>query len=83
MESSHEYTLITGAAGFIGSALAKRLLEKGKKIVGIDNLNSYYNVDLKKDRLIEIGNGDYPSNSDWIFIEKDISDIEIKKFLEI
>ncbi|MFO1247311.1 MAG: NAD-dependent epimerase/dehydratase family protein [Alphaproteobacteria bacterium] len=47
--------LITGAAGFIGSALAKRLLARGEEVVGIDNLNDYYPVQLKKDRLEDIG----------------------------
>ena len=43
--------LITGAAGFIGSALALRLLERGDEVVGIDNLNDYYDVGLKRARL--------------------------------
>lgn len=43
--------LITGAAGFIGFHLAIRLLEKGEKVYGIDNLNDYYDPDLKQSRL--------------------------------
>lgn len=43
--------LVTGAAGFIGFHLSKRLLDKGCKVVGLDNLNDYYNVSLKKARL--------------------------------
>lgn len=43
--------LITGSAGFIGSALALRFLELGENVVGIDNMNSYYDVNLKKGRL--------------------------------
>lgn len=43
--------LITGTAGFIGSHLSKRLLEEGHTVVGIDNLNDYYSVSLKEDRL--------------------------------
>jgi UDP-glucuronate 4-epimerase len=43
--------LITGAAGFIGSALSLRLLERGDDVIGIDNLNDYYDVELKKARL--------------------------------
>jgi UDP-glucuronate 4-epimerase len=42
---------ITGSAGFIGFHLAKRLLEEGAEVYGIDNLNAYYNPQLKKDRL--------------------------------
>ena len=43
--------LVTGAAGFIGFHLCKRLLELGYTVVGIDNLNEYYSVSLKEDRL--------------------------------
>ena len=43
--------LITGAAGFIGFHLSKKLLEKDYQVIGIDNLNSYYDPGLKKDRL--------------------------------
>ena len=43
--------LITGTAGFIGHALALRLLARGDEIVGVDNLNDYYDVSLKRDRL--------------------------------
>ncbi len=43
--------LITGTAGFIGSHLAKKLLQRGDEVIGIDNLNDYYDVELKKARL--------------------------------
>lgn len=43
--------LVTGSAGFIGSALALRLVERGDEVIGIDNLNDYYEVSLKKARL--------------------------------
>ncbi len=43
--------LVTGSAGFIGFHLSKRLLENGLHVVGLDNLNDYYDVQLKKDRL--------------------------------
>ena len=43
--------LVTGAAGFIGSTLAHHLLDRGEEVVGIDNLNDYYDVRLKQARL--------------------------------
>jgi UDP-glucuronate 4-epimerase len=46
--------LVTGVAGFIGMAAAKRLLERGDEVLGIDNLNDYYDVSLKNDRLEEL-----------------------------
>ncbi len=49
--------LVTGAAGFIGMHLVEELLGKWWKVVGIDNLNSYYSVQLKTDRLNELGIG--------------------------
>lgn len=47
--------LITGTAGFIGSHLSKKLISQGHEIIGIDNINDYYDVSLKKDRLKFIG----------------------------
>ncbi|WP_396636946.1 NAD-dependent epimerase/dehydratase family protein [Maribacter sp. R77961] len=47
--------LITGAAGFIGFHLAESLSKKGEDIIGIDNINDYYNVQLKYDRLAQAG----------------------------
>lgn len=46
--------LVTGAAGFIGFYTAKRLLEQGHKVVGLDNLNSYYDPELKQHRLAQL-----------------------------
>jgi len=46
--------LVTGAAGFIGSTLALRLLERGDSVVGLDNLNDYYDVSLKEARLARL-----------------------------
>jgi UDP-glucuronate 4-epimerase len=43
--------LVTGSAGFIGSALSLKLLERGDEVIGIDSLNDYYDVELKKARL--------------------------------
>ena len=61
--------LITGAAGFIGSALSLRLLNDGHRVWGIDNLNDYYDVNLKKDRLGRLSG--YP---DFKFILLDLAD---------
>jgi len=54
--------LVTGTAGFIGHALALRLLARGDEIVGVDNLNDYYDVNLKKDRLSQLK--PYPNFTD-------------------
>ncbi len=54
--------LITGVAGFIGSAVALQLLEQGHSVVGLDNLNDYYDVQLKKNRLAQ-----YSSNPRFHF----------------
>src|SRR5690554_1769567 len=47
--------LITGAAGFIGFHLCQQLLQKGYSVIGLDNLNNYYDVGLKFDRLAALG----------------------------
>ena len=47
--------LITGIAGFIGFHLAKKLIQKKYKIIGIDNLNNYYDKNLKKNRVKLLG----------------------------
>jgi UDP-glucuronate 4-epimerase len=46
--------LVTGAAGFIGSTLSRRLLERGDEVVGVDNMNDYYDVTLKEARLARL-----------------------------
>ncbi|MGH8253348.1 MAG: GDP-mannose 4,6-dehydratase, partial [Steroidobacteraceae bacterium] len=46
--------LVTGAAGFIGSHAAQRFLERGDEVVGLDNLNDYYDVTLKQARLARL-----------------------------
>ena len=61
--------LVTGAAGFIGFHVAKALLEKGQKVIGIDNLSSYYDVRLKEDRLKIL-----KTFTNFIFQKADISD---------
>tara|TARA_B100000963_G_C22592661_1_gene656290 strand:- start:397 stop:1368 length:972 start_codon:yes stop_codon:yes gene_type:complete len=51
-EQLKEKILVTGCAGFIGMHLSKALLEEGHDVIGVDNLNSYYDVRLKNDRLV-------------------------------
>ena len=63
--------LVTGCAGFIGAALTKRLLERGDEVIGIDNLNDYYDPKLKQDRLALLA--DFEKFS---FRKLDISDRE-------
>ncbi|MEJ2653824.1 MAG: NAD-dependent epimerase [Acidihalobacter sp.] len=61
--------LITGSAGFIGSALALRLLERGDEVIGIDDLNDYYDVGLKEARLARTSG--HPS---YVDLRADIAD---------
>ncbi len=60
--------LVTGVAGFIGAAVAEALLARGEAVVGIDNLNAYYSVQLKRDRLARLG-------GDFSFVEGDFADM--------
>ena len=60
--------LVTGAAGFIGSAVAEQLTAKGHTVVGVDSLNDYYDVALKKARLMRI------QHANFNLVELDISD---------
>lgn len=54
MGSLKECVLVTGAAGFIGFHLTKRLLDRGNRVIGLDNLNDYYDVRLKEARLAQL-----------------------------
>ncbi len=65
------HILVTGAAGFIGSALANRLLQRGDIVVGIDNLNDYYDVALKEARLARL-----TEHRNFEFIKLDITSRE-------
>ena len=64
--------LITGVAGFIGYHLAKRLIAENIFVIGIDNMNDYYSVELKKDRLKNIGERD-----NFLFIEASIENMDV------
>lgn len=61
--------LVTGAAGFIGYHVARRLLERGDEVLGIDNLNAYYDVRLKSARLAQLS-----SQKRFAFVKADIAD---------
>jgi UDP-glucuronate 4-epimerase len=66
--------LITGCAGFIGAALCKRFLRDGHEVFGIDNLNNYYDVKLKKDRLKNISEFALNNKCKWTFDEISIEE---------
>ncbi len=61
--------LITGGAGFIGFHLSKSLLEKGARVIGFDNMNDYYDVSLKEDRLAKLHYYDK-----YTFVKGDLAD---------
>ena len=64
-------TLITGAAGFIGFSVARRLLERGETVLGLDNVNDYYSPKLKRDRIAELSR---QFGGAFRFIEADFAD---------
>ncbi|MBD1834325.1 NAD-dependent epimerase [Cyanobacteria bacterium FACHB-472] len=61
--------LVTGAAGFIGFFLCKQLLDQGEEVIGLDNLNNYYDVTLKKARL-----GQLTDKNNFLFYQLDLAD---------
>ena len=63
--------VITGAAGFIGSTLAHRLLSRGDSVIGIDNLNDYYDVRLKEDRRDRL----QQASDRFHFVQQDFADM--------
>ena len=73
--------LITGAAGFIGFHTAKKLLDKGNKVIGIDNINNYYDKKIKLDRLKILKK---ISGKNFKFFKKDISNYnDVEKIFKI
>jgi len=84
MKKKDKVVLITGCAGFIGAALTKKFIKKGFNVLGIDNLNNYYDKNLKISRLKEIENDIRLEDKSWKFLKISIEDkIEIDKvFLE-
>jgi UDP-glucuronate 4-epimerase len=69
MEFKFKNVLVTGAAGFIGFQLSRRLLNDGIRVIGVDNLNPYYDVQLKEDRLDQISSVD-----NFTFVNLDLVD---------
>jgi UDP-glucuronate 4-epimerase len=63
-------TLVTGAAGFIGFHVSARLMARGEKVIGLDNVNDYYSTRLKRDRLAELGR----RGGAFSFVEVDFAD---------
>ncbi len=74
--------LVTGAAGFIGAALVKRLISEGLIVIGIDNLNSYYEKSFKLDRLKKIDEFCNSNNYNWKFYEESIEKSNVFKIFE-
>jgi len=73
--------LITGSAGFIGFHLCQKLLETEHSVIGIDNMNNYYDIGLKKRRLEILNNFKNEKEAKWEFIKTDLTDQD--KLLEI
>lgn len=64
--------LVTGAAGFIGAAVSKYLIERGDVVVGVDNINDYYDTNLKRARLDNIQGS--PASDSFTFIQMGVED---------
>lgn len=67
MNNNNETILVTGAAGFIGAATVLKLLEENYNVIGVDNLNDYYDVSLKEKRIQEIDNFSKKTQASWDF----------------
>ena len=68
--------LVTGSAGFIGFHLCKKLIEKKFEVIGFDNLNNYYDVNLKFDRVKYLNNKAKKNNVNFNFVKGDLTNTE-------
>lgn len=75
--------LITGAAGFIGSHLAKKLIAQHHEVIGVDNINDYYSVSLKEDRLKSIGDNNFTFYKLNLEDYEDLKEVFIKEQPEV
>jgi UDP-glucuronate 4-epimerase len=74
MTKNNQVVLVTGSSGFIGFSLSRKLLEEGRVVIGVDSMNSYYDVNLKNARL-EI----LKAFDNFVFYEKDIQNMKALK----
>ena len=65
--------IVTGCAGFIGSSVSKELLVQGHRVLGIDNLSPYYNINIKKSNVVDL-----KSSKKFFFLEKDINYLTVQ-----
>ncbi len=79
--------IVTGVAGFIGSHVARALLARGERVVGIDNLNDYYDVGLKRDRLNDIAHPHLAFHqvdfADHVALEDALKDVEVDTIIHL
>ncbi len=84
MPKENKPILITGVGGFIGFSIAKELLLRGEKIIGIDNLNNYYDINLKVSRLEKINNLSEKNKYYWKFFKLSINNFsELKEIFHL